>query len=158
MSQHFLREIDTLIELIPADPYFWELKGQALVESGKVAEAVAPLREAVKRLPKNGLIRMLLAQALLGIDNQAATREALDNLRIAQRSEDDSPRVHLYMATAYGRLGNIGMAELETAESAYLRGDRELAAQQAKSAQKRFASGSPQWLRANDILNYSVKE
>jgi predicted Zn-dependent protease len=50
------------------------------------------------------------------------------------------------------------MAELETAEAAYLRGDRELAAQQAKSAQKRFASGSPQWLRANDILNYSIEK
>jgi predicted Zn-dependent protease len=156
--QAALREIDTLIKLIPADPYFWELKGQALVESGKVAEAVAPLREAVRRLPKSGLIRMLLAQALLGINNQAATREALDNLRIAQRSEDDHPKVHLYMATAYARLGNLGMAELETAEAAYLRGDRELAAQQAKSAQKRFASGSPQWLRANDILNYSIEK
>ncbi len=151
-----LPEIDTLIKMIPPDPYFHELKGQALLESGKASEAVAPLRQAVKMLPSSGLIRLLLAQALLEVKSTRATKEALDNLILAQRSEPDHTRVHLYKATAYARLGNIPMAELETAEAAYLRGDKQTAARQAKSAQKRFATGSPQWLRANDILNYTV--
>jgi predicted Zn-dependent protease len=153
-----LVEIDALIAAIPESPYFWELKGQALLESGKPAEAIAPLRQAVKKLPRNGLIRLLLAQALLGLEGTQPAKEAIETLEIAQRSENDHPRVHLLLATAHARLGNIAMAELETAEAAYLRGDRELAVQKSTSALKRFANGSPQWLRANDILNYTKEE
>ena len=152
-----LREIDILIKMIPPDPYFHELKGQALLESGKASQAIAPLRKAVAMLPRSGLIRILLAQALLETNTTKTTAEALKNLVLAQRSEPDHAKIHLFMATAYARQGNIAMAELETAEAAYLRGDKDLAARQAKSARQHFAAGSPQWLRANDILNYTVK-
>ena len=42
-----LSQIDSLIHEQPDNPYFYELKGQALLEAGKAAEAVAPLRRAV---------------------------------------------------------------------------------------------------------------
>ncbi len=151
-----LPQIDKLIGMIPPDPYFRELKGQALLENGKAAEAIVPLRQAVKMLPRSGLIRLLLAQALLALNTPAATREALDNLILAQRSEPDHTKVHLFKATAYARQGNIARAQLETAEAAYLTGDKQTAAREAKSAQKHFPTGSPEWLRANDILNYTV--
>src|SRR6185369_12033971 len=38
--------IDELIQSQPSNPYFHELKGQALLEGGRPAEAVAPLRQA----------------------------------------------------------------------------------------------------------------
>src|SRR5947199_3791643 len=41
-----LAQIDGLIVLQPANPYFHELPGQALLEGGKPAEAIAPLRKA----------------------------------------------------------------------------------------------------------------
>ncbi len=152
-----LRETDILIKMIPPDPYFHELKGQALLDSGKTNEAIPSLRKAVSMLPKSGLIRMLLAQALLATNTKRTTAEALRNLILAQRDEPDHPKIHLFMSTAYARQGNIPMAELEAAEAAYLRGDKDLAARQAKSARQHFAAGSPEWLRANDILNYTVK-
>ncbi len=151
-----LPDIDELIRMIPPDPYFRELKGQALLENGKAGEAVVPLRQAVKMLPKSGLIRLLLAQALLAVNTPAATKEALNNLILAQHSEPDHAKVHFFMATAYARQGNIARAQLETAEAAYLNGDKKTAAREAKSAQKHFSTGSPEWLRANDILNYTV--
>jgi predicted Zn-dependent protease len=40
--------IDALIQAQPQNPYFYELKGQALLEAGKPAEAIAPLRHAVQ--------------------------------------------------------------------------------------------------------------
>src|SRR6185436_13698305 len=40
-------QIDALIHGAPNNPYFAELKGQALLEGGRAAEAVAPLRQAV---------------------------------------------------------------------------------------------------------------
>jgi predicted Zn-dependent protease len=151
-----LPQIDELIRMIPPDPYFRELKGQALLENGKAGEALVPLRQAVKMLPQSGLIRLLLAQALLAVNKPAETREALKNLILARQSEPDHPKVHLFMATAYARQGNIARAQLETAEAAYLSGDKKTAAREAKAAQKRFSTGSPEWLRANDILNYTV--
>jgi len=151
-----LPQIDELIRMIPPDPYFRELKGQALLENGKAGEALVPLRQAVKMLPQSGLIRLLLAQALLAVNKPAATKEALKNLILARQSEPDHPKVHLFMATAYARQGNIARAQLETAEAAYLSGDKKTAAREAKAAQKRFSTGSPDWLRANDILNYTV--
>src|SRR3546814_21160999 len=39
-------EVDALLAAAPHDPYFLELKGQVLLESGKPADAIPPLREA----------------------------------------------------------------------------------------------------------------
>ncbi len=39
-----LAQIDQLIAEHPANPYFYELRGQALLEGGKPVEAIAPLR------------------------------------------------------------------------------------------------------------------
>jgi predicted Zn-dependent protease len=150
--------IEGLIAEIPENPYFWELKGQALLESGQAAQAIPPLQQAVKRLPKNGLIRMLLAQAQLGLGDKANAAAALESLKVAQRSEDDSPRLHMLMAQAYGRLGNLAMAELATAEMAVRRGDKELASEKAKIAVKGLKPNTPEWLQAQDVLNYTKKD
>ena len=53
--------IDRLIATIPKNPYFWELKGQALLEKGNPSDAVEPLEQALKLYPKSGLIAILLA-------------------------------------------------------------------------------------------------
>jgi predicted Zn-dependent protease len=147
--------IEGLIAEIPENPYFWELKGQALLESGQAAQAIAPLQEAVRRLPTNGLVRMLLAQAQLGAGGEANTRAALDSLKVAQRSEDESPRLYMLKAQAYGRLNDVARAELATAEMAVRRGDRELASQKATGAVTGLTANTPEWLRAQDILNYT---
>ena len=59
-----LEQIDGLIQTQPNNPYFYELKGQALLEGGRPAEAVAPLRHAVQLSHNAPLIDVLLAQAL----------------------------------------------------------------------------------------------
>src|SRR5262249_27222005 len=60
-----LAQIDALIQAQPQNPYFHELKGQALLEAGKPAEAVAPLRHAVQLAPNPALIQIMLGQALV---------------------------------------------------------------------------------------------
>src|SRR6185437_1313132 len=59
-----LAKIDALIQLQPSNPYFYELRGQALLEGGKPAEAIVPLRRAVQLSNNAPLIEMLLGQAL----------------------------------------------------------------------------------------------
>ena len=51
-----LAEADALLAVAPENPYFLELKGQILLESGRVAEALVPLREATRLTGSSPLI------------------------------------------------------------------------------------------------------
>src|SRR6516162_5457414 len=62
-------QIDSLLPTIPNNPYFYELKGQALLEGGHPADAIAPLRRAVQLAPNPALIQILLAQALVATND-----------------------------------------------------------------------------------------
>ena len=150
--------IESLTRDLPQNPYFWELKGQALLENGRAQEAVAPLKEAVRLLPNNGLIQMLMAQALIDTGTNANAMAALKLLRQAQKSEGDAPILYKYMAQAYGITGDIPRATLATADYAYMRGDKELALEKSKAAQKMFKTGTPEWIRANDILTFASRD
>src|SRR5216684_5797477 len=44
-----LAQIEALVQAQPNNPYFLELKGQALMENGRPAEAIAPLRRADRK-------------------------------------------------------------------------------------------------------------
>ncbi len=80
-----ITQIDGLIEAMPSNPYFYELKGQALLESGHPVEALAPLRRAVELAPNPALIQILLAQALIATNNTKNAAEAVPLLRAAHR-------------------------------------------------------------------------
>ena len=157
-TKNALPVLDGLIEELPDDPYFWELKGQALLEGGSPSKAIAPLRQANKMLPTNGLIQILLAQALLGTEDRGNAEQALKILREARKSEGETPALYKFMAMAYGQLGDIPKADLSTAEYGLLQGDKELALEKARVAAASFKTGSPEWLRANDIVNFAAKE
>ncbi|VAV91184.1 Putative Zn-dependent protease, contains TPR repeats [hydrothermal vent metagenome] len=150
--------IDSLIKEIPQNPYFWELKGQALLETGRAREAIKPLKTAVSKSGNNGLIGMLLARAYLDVGGKANAKTALGVLNKAKRRENDSPQLHFLLARAYGIRGNIAQAELETAEYALRRGDKQLALQKAKNALKRLKRGSPSRQRAVDIVNFASRK
>lgn len=150
--------MDSLIKDLPQDPYFWELKGQALLEGGTPGKAIAPLQQANRLLPKSGLIQILYAQALLATENKANARQALNLLILAKKTEADSVQIPKFSAMAYAQLGDVPRAELATAEAAMAQGDNVLAAEKAKFALTQFKHGTPEWLRANDILNFANKE
>lgn len=153
-----LAEIAHLTKALPKNPYFWELKGQAMFETGRVRESITPLRKAAKLAPKTGLIRILLAQAMLGTEDPKYTNEAIKHLKTAGRYEGRSSLLHRQLAIAYARIGKLGLAQLETAESAVLEGDLALAKEQATRAKKRLKRGTPQWVKANDILQLNSRK
>jgi predicted Zn-dependent protease len=147
-----LTQIDGLIQLQPANPYFYELRGQALLEGGKPAEAIGPLRKAVQLSNNAPLIEMLLGQALVGTDNKAYTEEAIAILRAAVARETEAPLGYTQLAMAYGRKGDFADADLASAQAAYLRGDNKTARDLASRAKTRFAIGTPGWVKADDIV------
>jgi predicted Zn-dependent protease len=150
--------MDSLIKDLPTDPYFWELKGQALLEGGQATQALAPLKQANTLLPNSGLLQILYAQALLATGNNANAKQALSLLIRAKRTESDSIDIAKYSAMAYAQLGDVPRAELATAEAALAQGDTTLAMEKAKFAANQFKHGSPEWLKANDILNFATKK
>jgi predicted Zn-dependent protease len=148
-----LTQIDGLIQLQPNNPYFYELRGQALLEGGKPAEAIAPLRKAVQLSNNSALIEMLLGQALVATDNKAYTDDAISILRAAVARETEAPLGYMQLAMAYGRKGNYAEADLASAQAAFLRGDNKTARELASRAKTRFAIGTPGWVKADDIVS-----
>ena len=150
----FLPAINALIAAHPDNPYFLELKGQFLFKSGKAREAVPPLRKAVSMAPKDGLIRILLAQALLGQGGNANIDEAIRHLRNALVKEDTSATGYRQLATAYALKRRVADAELASAHAYLYEGNLKLAKQQAQRARGKFKRGTPSWIKADDIINF----
>ncbi len=148
-----LSQIDSLIQTEPNNPYFYELKGQALLEGGKPKEAVAPLRRAVALSHNAPLIDGLLGQALVATGNKQFAGEAVPILRTAIQRDDDIPGAFTQLGMAYGLTGNLAEADLASAQAAAARGDIATARQLASRAKTRFPVGSPAWVRADDITN-----
>ncbi|TFV68622.1 M48 family peptidase [Bradyrhizobium frederickii] len=147
-----LTQIDALIQVQPNNPYFYEVRGQALLESGKPAEAIPALRKAVALSNNSPLIEMLLGQALVGTDNKAYTDDAVRILRAAVAREPEAILGYSQLAMAYGRKGDYAEADLASAQAAYLRGDNKTARELATRAKTRFAVGTPGWVKADDIV------
>jgi len=151
-----LAQIDSLIQAQPQNPYFYELKGQALLEAGKPAEAVAPLRRAVQLAPNASLIQIMLGQALLATNNPAHAGEAVPMLEAALQREPESADAYAHLAVAYGRKGDLARADLASAQAAFMRGDLPTARALAVRAKTRFPVGSPGWVKADDIASYKL--
>ncbi|MDO8877589.1 MAG: M48 family metalloprotease [Pseudolabrys sp.] len=148
-----IAQIDGLIQAQPANPYFYELKGQALLEGGRATEAVAPLRQAAQLSRGAPLIQMMLAQALIGTNNAKSAEEAVALLRGALLREPEAPQAYTQLAMAYGRKGDLAQADLASAQAAFSRGDMMTARQLASRAKTRLPIGSPAWVQADDIVN-----
>jgi predicted Zn-dependent protease len=147
-----LAQIDGLIAVQPANPYFYELRGQALLESGRPTEAIAPLHKALQLSNSAPLIEMMLGQALVATDNKAYTDEAIKILRAAVSRETEAPLGYTQLAMAYGKKGDYAEADLASAQAAFLRGDNKTARDLASRAKTRFAVGTPGWVKADDIV------
>ncbi|HZS84530.1 MAG TPA: M48 family metalloprotease [Stellaceae bacterium] len=143
--------IDGLIRDEPRNPYFYELKGQMLFENGHVADALAPYEEASRLAPDQPLLRIELAQVEIESGKPELNKSALANLKEAVRFEDRNSQAWHFLAVAYGRENDFGMAALAGAEEAMTEGDKALAIQQANRAIHYLKPGTPARLRAEDL-------
>ncbi|AXS42541.1 M48 family peptidase [Breoghania sp. L-A4] len=148
------RAIDALIAKQPNNPYFWELKGQARLESGKPREAVAPFAKAVSLAPNEGLLHIWHGYALVASGDNGALRAAVQSLTKGLQREPNSPLGYAQLAIAEARLGDTAAADLATAQSMMAGGDFDNARRYAARAQQKLKRGSPQWLQADDIVSY----
>jgi predicted Zn-dependent protease len=143
---------DALIALRPEDPYYAELKGQILLESGRASEAAEAYRRAAELAPKEPLILAGLGRALLNTDDPGDTAEARDALARATTMDRANPDALRDLALAEARLGNEGAAALATAERFALEGRPADATRNAEHALATLPAGSPGWRRAQDVI------
>lgn len=148
-------ETAALVKAAPDDPYFLELEGQILLESGKPAEALAPLREATQRSNNQPLIAATFGHALIATEDKANLDEAERILRQAVARDDENPFAWFNLGTVYERKGDEPRTALATAERANLMGDARTALVSAHAAMAGLPQGSSDWIRAQDIMMVS---
>jgi len=152
-------KIDTSLELLddllrenPDDPYFNELRGQILFESGRIPEALVYYQKATDLLPDSFLIRRDLARAQIETGKPELLDDAIRNLRLSLPREPESAFTWRLLATAYGRKNDVGNSSLALAEEALINQKFDIAAYHAGRAERLFARGSREWLQSQDIL------
>ena len=153
-----IAQIDSLIQAMPNNPYFYELKGQALLEGGHPADAIPPLRHAAQLAPSPSLIQILLGQALVATNNTKLAEEAIPLLRTALIKEPEDGTAYETLAMAYGDKNDLAEADLASAQAAFARGDNKTARELAERAKQRFPIGSPGWVRADDIVVFNKNQ
>lgn len=153
-----LEETDALLRMVPHDPYFLELKGQILLESGRPKDALPVLREATDVTRAQPLISALFGHALLATEDAANLPEATRVLKAAVAKDNDNPFAWYQLGVVYEREGDVSRAQLATAERYSLMGEAGRALVSAEAAMGGIAKGSPDWIRAQDIAMASRAE
>ena len=149
-----ITELDHLITLEKENAYFWELKGQILLEQNE-KELARSAYEKAYSLSGTVTILQQLAKVELLLNTQKSNSNALKHLEKAIRITPDSPMMWSSLAAAQGRNGQMALARLSLAEEALLRKDFARALKNALFAEKNLKQNLFAHQRALDIINYA---
>lgn len=146
-----LAEVRSLLAQAPDDPYFLEIYGQILLESGRPKEAIAPLQKAVASTNAQSLIAGVYGHALIASEDPANLPEAERVLKAAVARDAENPFAWYQLGVVYADRGDTARAALASAERYVLQGNAPLALQSAEQAMTSLPQGSADWIRAQDI-------
>jgi predicted Zn-dependent protease len=149
-------EIESLIAEEPENPYFQELYGQMLFESGRIEESIPFHARSVELEPSAPLLRINLAIAMIASEEHALLDAAERHLRVALDIEPDNGFGWYQLSIVHERNGNTALAQLAIAEQAYASGDTMRAMQFATRARTTLEVGTPAWIRATEIQSVSA--
>lgn len=150
-----LAKVDALIKAEPNNPYHYELRGDTLMKANRPADAASAYARAIKLDPaRSSVLQVSYGQALLAQGNPKAVKSAAQALQRAVAADPQNTVAYRYLAQAYGQLGQVGQAELAAADGHYYSGNFQEAKIFAARAQRKLKAGSPDWQRAQDIINY----
>lgn len=152
-----LNYLDPLLAKRPRDPFYHELRGQILLESGNSSAAAASYTRAVKLAPKEAQMRSGLGRALLAQDTSKSNKAALSSLKKAARMDRLDGRVLRDLALAYARAGDTGRASLVTAERYALAGRMHDMGLHATRASGLLTKGTPEWRQAQELVRLAER-
>jgi predicted Zn-dependent protease len=146
-----MSEADALLSQAPGDPYFLELKGQILLESGKPEEALGPLRRATDLSGNQPLIATTFGHALIASEDPKNFAEAERILKVAVARDRENPFAWYELGVVYAANGDLPRARLASAEQQVMELRMPEALNSAEAAEAALPKGSSDWLRAQDI-------
>ena len=149
--QKALAEASALVNTSTDDPYFLELYGQILLESGQPADAVEPLRKAVKLTGNQPLIAAIFGHALIATEDRNNLAEATKVLKAAVTKDNQNPFAWYQLGVVYEQQGDRPRAALASAERYLMEGTPQFALPNAQEAMAGLPEYSPDWIRAQDI-------
>jgi len=149
-----ITELDHLITLEKQNPYFWELKGQILLEKNEKEMARAAYKKAYS-FSRDVMILQQLAKVELLLNTQRSNSDALKHLEKVIRKIPESPATWKQLAIAQGRNGQMALAQLSLAEEALLRGDYARALKKALFFKRNLTEDLFTHQRALDIIKYA---
>jgi predicted Zn-dependent protease len=153
-----LEEVNALIALDPTDPYFLELRGQILLESGRPDEALADLREATEMTGNQPLIASTFGHALIATEDPTNYEEAERVLKAAVARDRYNPFAWYQLGVVYNARGDLPRARLASAEQQSMNLRFAEALNNAEAAEIGLPVGSPDWIRAQDIALHARAE
>lgn len=146
-----LSEAESLVAEFPDDPFYNEITGQIYLENGLVAESLPFYRRAVALMPYEPLLLTALGHALVALDDPEMDKEAIQVLEFAVALDPFNDLGFRQLAVAYSRNGFDAYASHATAEMFLLQHRLRDAVMHARRALDDLPTGSPRWLRAQDI-------
>lgn len=152
-------KFEALIKEQPKNPYFQEMMGEVLIKANNPAGAAKAFQRAVSLdTRKSPLLRMSYGRALMLTGTKTNMPTAIRELKAGIAADPEFPGGYGFLAQAYGQSGDIARADLATADMNYYSGKLQQAQIFAIRAQKQFKRGTPDWLRAQDIINAKAKK
>ncbi|MEP5937744.1 MAG: M48 family metalloprotease [Erythrobacter sp.] len=146
-----LAEAEGLIQIDPLDPYFLELQGQILLESGMPEQAIPALRKATELSGNEPLIASMFGHALIATEDPEQFAEAEQVLRTAVARDRFNPFAWYQLGVVYAAKGDEPRARLASAEQQVMRRRYPDAIRSAQVAEAGLEPGTPDWIRAQDI-------
>ncbi len=151
-----LKEMESLLKASPNDPFFLELKGQILAESGKNAEALDYYRKSVNALPDSALLKQEYGAVLLA-QKPPQYKQAKDQLKQSTLLDNSNATAWQYLGQSYAALGDKGQASLAYAEAEMLNNKPQDALRHIAAALENLPEASPAQLRAEDIQEEATR-
>jgi predicted Zn-dependent protease len=112
----------------------------------------------VTRSRNEPLIASIFGHALIATEDATHYPEAERVLRTVVQRDNENPFAWYQLGVVYDRRGDHGRASLATAERYSLTGEPRMAMLSAQAAMAGIKTGSPDWIRAQDILLVSRAE
>lgn len=143
--------LDELIRKEPDNPYFYELKGQFLFESGQVKSAVTEYEKALKIKPDSKDFMLSWAHALLEAPHNKQDLQEIINTLNKVQIKSPSSTAWLLLARAYEEGGQNAYMLYASAQYSLAMGNTKIAKKQIDEAIK--SASEPLKLKINDLKN-----